>query len=191
MPGRRLTSPPSRACASRRYNAVLIGHADGVLPAQVPAKYSQDVIDELGDGERIIKVDLRMYAMEFSETIGAWRRAPPRESLFRTPLTPLWSLPCHRSLLLSSLPGVTMADMRDRKLLTVQYSTVAELHWDHSTSSMKLVSYGPDGAKGEPGTKAWAAVRVANSLELEQELRLRFRGLVKNAGQGVRMPLFQ
>lgn len=170
---------------------MLIGHADGVLPAQVPAKYSQDVIDELGDGERIIKVDLRMYAMEFSETIGAWRRAPPRESLFRTPLTPLWSLPRHRSLRLSSLPGVTMADMRDRKLLTVQYSTVAELHWDHSTSSMKLVSYGPDGAKGEPGTKAWAAVRVANSLELEQELRLRFRGLVKNAGQGVRMPLFQ
>ena len=67
-----------------------------------------------------------------------------------------------------------------RNLLTIPYAGVKTLEWDHSCSSVKI------SAGGAGGAEAYCVVKVGNSLELENEAKLRIRGLSR---QGSGAPL--
>ena len=59
-----------------------------------------------------------------------------------------------------------------RTLCLIPYGSLKSLEWDHSCSSVKMVTGGR-----EAGLETFAVVKVHNSLELENEAKLRLRGL--------------
>lgn len=79
--------------------------------------------------------------------------------------------------------GTTLADMKKRQLVALNYSRVRMLEWDHSASAAKFyTTYGE-----ADGTSI--IVKVVNSLELESELQLRFKGLIRQCRmQGLTPP---
>lgn len=66
-------------------------------------------------------------------------------------------------------------------LLTIPYHGVKTLEWDHSCSSVKITA-------NTAGEEAFCVVKVGNSLELENEAKLRIRGLSRQ-GSGQQLNL--
>ncbi|KAJ8608082.1 hypothetical protein CTAYLR_009630 [Chrysophaeum taylorii] len=64
-----------------------------------------------------------------------------------------------------------------RTLCTVAYQGIKSLDWDHAVSSVKITVAG---TRDRP-TDSWIVLRVANSLELESEAKLRLRGLAQGS----------
>ena len=68
-----------------------------------------------------------------------------------------------------------------KTLLTIPYSGVKTLEWDHSCSSVKITA-------NTAGEESFVVVKVGNSLELENEAKLRIRGLSRQ-GSGQQLNL--
>ena len=59
-----------------------------------------------------------------------------------------------------------------KTLLDIPYSGVKTLEWDHSCSSVKITA-------NTAGEESFVVVKVGNSLELENEAKLRIKGSVE------------
>jgi len=68
-----------------------------------------------------------------------------------------------------------------KTLLTIPYCGVKTLEWDHSCSSVKITA-------NTAGEESFVVVKVGNSLELENEAKLRIRGLSRQ-GSGQQLNL--
>ncbi|KAJ1455907.1 hypothetical protein M885DRAFT_518780 [Pelagophyceae sp. CCMP2097] len=69
--------------------------------------------------------------------------------------------------------GATASTLKKRTICSIPYSTVSVLEWDHMTSCVKVQLAGP--REGPDG--GWLILKVVNSLELENEVKLRVQGL--------------